>query len=374
MTKTKILETTPKYWQIYQNEILPILKEKEITRKKIKFLCDIIRIFAISQIIMPYLFFWSPYFSIIIAFGFFYSIILPSYLILEVIPQINGKFLKEIKVLTVTKVLKLFDNLKWSYDTEIITKRELCNSGLSEDKRFGLNFDDEFKGTYNGVDFRIGDSRQFGAYKKSKKIRDGKFTYYEKSGLDAVLVIFKTNKVIKDNIIISEKRTWKDYLFLIILGIFIVAGVLNSIIFDLRNSDSPIEDFILGFIITLGFLSFYGVAIYLDNKNKLKHSNITLEDIEFHKKFDVKAHNQIEARYLMTPSFIEQFNDLKFAFKAQKIDCYCWKDNILFVIYTKKNLFEFANLNKPLTNTDEINNFFTELDSIYKMIDYFKSH
>ena len=146
MQKKKILETTPKYWQIYENEILPILKEKEGYRRRTKFLCEAIRIFAISQIFMPY--FWPFALSLLpksiitmiqdiplYAFypagyiiAFLYSIIFPSYLILELMPQINGKFLKEIKVLVVTKILKLYDNIKWSYNTEIITSKELYHS------------------------------------------------------------------------------------------------------------------------------------------------------------------------------------------------------------------------------------------------------
>ena len=102
--------------------------------------------------------------------AFLYTIIIPSALFLEVMPRINKRFLKNIKVLVVTQILKLFDNLKWSYNTEIISKEELYNSGFIENPNFGLNFDDEYTGVYKNVNFRIGESRCFGnqAYGKEK--------------------------------------------------------------------------------------------------------------------------------------------------------------------------------------------------------------
>ena len=290
---------------------------------------------------------------------------MPSFLILEVIPKINKKFLITIKVLIVNQVLKLFDNIKWSYNTEIISKEELYDSGFFKDKRFGLNFDDEYSGTYNGVDFRVGDSRYFGeqAYDKEKIIYIGKYAYYEKTGINAVLLLFKSQKTIKDNVIITEKRSWKDHIFTILLNVFAFIGVLIAAI------DQCIKEYsYLPLIFPILFL----VLLYNTKfANKSKKSKVITEDVEFLRRFNIKANDQVEARYLMTTSFMDRFNNLRTAFKSKKVDCYCWEDNVLFVISTNKNIFEFANVYKPLTNTDEINNFFEEINSIYQIIDYF---
>lgn len=380
MQKTKILETSPKFFEIYKKEILPVLEDKETYRKKEKFLYETIRIFAISQIFLPWFlpnildFMYKDvciiknFFDIGLYYliAFLYTIIIPSALFLEVMPRINKRFLKNIKVLVVTQILKLFDNLKWSYNTEIISKEELYNSGFIENPNFGLNFDDEYTGVYKNVNFRIGESRCFGnqAYGKEKIVYYKGNNCLEKTSIDSVLLLFKTNKFVKDNIIITEKRTWRDYLFLIILVILVVTGIFVSII-DLCIKSYSYAPILIPIIVAL---------MYYEPKDskKTKKSKVILEDVEFHKRFNIKAINQIEARYFMTTSFIERINNLKISFKAKKIDCYSWEDNVLFIIKTKKNLFEFANIHKPLTNTDEINNLLQELDSVYKMIDHFK--
>lgn len=44
---------------------------------------------------------------------------------------------------------------------------------------------------------------------------------------------------------------------------------------------------------------------------KESKSDIKLEDINFSKNFDVYSEDEVEARYLLTPTFIEKFLKLK---------------------------------------------------------------
>jgi len=350
------------------------LQCKEGLRRKTKLKYDLIKYFAFSQFVLPY--FLCFYMLEIFPVVFFYSIIFPFFLLLEVLPKIEKKFLKEIKTLVVARVLKYFDNISWSYNSEIVTKEELYNAGVTSDNRFGLNFDDEFVGTYKNVKFRIGDSRWFGenAYGKERKIRIGNNDCSEKSGIDAVLILFKTNKFVNSRVIAIEKASWKEYwkeyIFLICLGIFCLAGFIARAWHDITTYKFTVWQVVLSILVLVG-VSVFGYMCE-EKRRKRELNDVVLEDVAFKKQFTLEAGDEVEARYLMTTSFMERLKKLKTVFHVKKIECRCWDDNVLFVLHTNKNLFEFANLHKPLSDLCEIESFCKELQSIYDMIDYFK--
>ena len=97
-----------------------------------------------------------------------------------------------------------------------------------------------------------------------------------------------------------------------------------------------------------------------------------MEDPWFGKKFNVYSSDQVEARYLVTPSFMERFNNLNTVFGAKNAKCSFYRDKIVIAISTKKNLFEIGEMFKSLEDPKSIKSMYDELFSIYKMITYFK--
>lgn len=135
---------------------------------------------------------------------------------------------------------------------------------------------------------------------------------------------------------------------------------------------------------------FCGVIIKLDmNKNfvgktiirpdKLFHASpssalrhTTLEDVTFEKKFDVFTDDEVEARYLITPSFMERLNNIKVAFSADNISCSFYEKYFLLALHTSKDLFSLCSLTKPVNDGKQFFTVFEEILSIIKLIDYFK--
>ena len=135
---------------------------------------------------------------------------------------------------------------------------------------------------------------------------------------------------------------------------------------------------------------FDGVIIKLDmNKNFTGHTVIKpdtlmhttpsktlrhteLEDIQFEKKFDVFTDDEVEARYLITPSFMERLNAMKVAFKADKISCAFYEKYLLVGLSTKKDLFSICSLFKRVDDPKQFFTMFEEILSIIKLIDHFK--
>lgn len=97
-----------------------------------------------------------------------------------------------------------------------------------------------------------------------------------------------------------------------------------------------------------------------------------LEDVEFEKKFEVYTDDDVEARYLITPSFMERLNNIKVAFKTKKVFAVFCQDKLFIELYTNKDLFSICTLSEPLNDKKQFYTMFEEILSIYKLIDYFK--
>lgn len=110
--------------------------------------------------------------------------------------------------------------------------------------------------------------------------------------------------------------------------------------------------------------------LHLVSSSNLHRTNF--EDIEFEKKYDVYTNDDVDARYLITPSFMKRLNNIKVCFKADEVSCAFYKHNLYIALATDKDLFSICSLEKPI---DAEKQYFTMLDevmSIIKLIDYFK--
>ena len=104
--------------------------------------------------------------------------------------------------------------------------------------------------------------------------------------------------------------------------------------------------------------------------SNLRHT--TLEDVVFEKKFDVYTDDEVEARYLITPSFMERLNNMKVAFAAEQVSCAFYEKNLFVALHTSQDLFSLCSLLKPVNDGRQFFQMFEEILSIIKLIDYFK--
>ncbi len=110
--------------------------------------------------------------------------------------------------------------------------------------------------------------------------------------------------------------------------------------------------------------------LHLSPSSRLVHT--TLEDVVFEKKFDVFTDDEVEARYLITPSFMERLNNMKVAFAADKVSCAFYGTNLFVALHTPKDLFSICSLLKPVNDGKQFFQMFEEILSIIKLIDHFK--
>lgn len=110
--------------------------------------------------------------------------------------------------------------------------------------------------------------------------------------------------------------------------------------------------------------------LHINPSKKLERTE--LEDIQFEKKFDVFTDDEVEARYLITPSFMERLNEMKVAFTADKVSCAFYEKYLFVALSTKKDLFSICSLFKRVDNPKQFFTMFGEILSIIKLIDHFK--
>ncbi|MCK8046051.1 DUF3137 domain-containing protein [Shewanella sp. 1CM18E] len=101
-------------------------------------------------------------------------------------------------------------------------------------------------------------------------------------------------------------------------------------------------------------------------------SRVKLEDVNFERQFEVYSSDQVEARYLLTPTTMARFQSLS-NFYGSQLEA-CFKGGKLFMkIATKHNYFESKlDILKPLDFSHDIEQLFRELNQIFALIDALK--
>lgn len=110
--------------------------------------------------------------------------------------------------------------------------------------------------------------------------------------------------------------------------------------------------------------------MHISPSSRLRHT--VLEDPVFEKKFDVFTDDEVEARYLITPSFMERLKNMKTAFFADQVRCAFYRNKILIALNTNRDLFSLCSLTEPIASEQQYFQLYEEITSILKLIDHFK--
>lgn len=315
--KSGYLNRTLEFHKIYEEEIIPILKsykqQKEKADEKNRYLKSLGNaVLSLGGIIFLLLYIYSESENINMVIA--WSMLGSSALLIFGGASIMSKPCEELesnrlslKRKCMSKLLRVFGNIKWYNNCEVIKTDEIRKTGLF--KVIADRFtDDEFVGDYHGVKFRMSETR---------------FRVNEHVGFTGVILAFEANKPFESHTIIVSKL-------------------------------AP------------------------DRHRSLNLEPVTLEDPKFCRDYNVYSSDQTEARYLITPSFMERFRKLKVAFKTTDIACAFLKNKVIFALDSEglsglsKNLFEIDAYSAFTDDREAINIFYNELTSVLDMAAYFK--
>lgn len=345
------------YTKIFQS-LKPELDRAEI--KRIKYLTTFIVGVVVTLVLFSgFLLAMFGLLSSAIMLVFLFSSILAGYLSYLTIRN----FKRYIKANFMSKFLKCFKEIRRISDensARIFSTKELKASNLFSTFNT-IKVDDAFKGNYNGVDYKI---------TEIKLIQEG--SKNSTTAFKGVILSVPSNKTIKANTIIATKRDMniRNYPTGIIASIILVPILICEWFLSLKFS-SDIDNFIK--LIVLTIITLIIICSFIEKQKSMQ--TVKLESTNFEKRFNVFSKNQVEARYLLTPTFIEKFTRLYTAFGTNKAKCSFYKDfsgndRIMFAISTNRDLFEPGNLFTPINEPKYM--FLSDFTSIFNMIEFFK--
>ena len=256
--------------------------------------------------------------------------------------------------------------IKESFNINFLDKFDNDNNVLYECNLFSkfnyYDYDDVIQGEYNNVNYEIAEISL--SYKENKK------TFPVYSG---VFIQLPFNKTIKAKTIITSKQdrskmrniplSFLCFVLAVIFLPYIIVLLLKLSLYETAVSIFPITLLSVIIFVYCYFTKFWVV-------NDFEHTN--LEDISFDDKYSVFTEDQVEGRYLVTPSFMERLLNIQTSFGTNNIKCSFIGNKMCIAISVKKNLFEICDLFTPMSDTKLISQFYDEIVSIQSLIDHFK--
>lgn len=314
--KSGYLNRTLEFHKIYEEEIIPILKsykqqkEKADEKNRYDYLGAALCFLSLITFMLACSGSVERFYSMILVIVSVLVCLLGSSIMEPMRAELQNNELKKklfFKKKCMSKLLRVFGNIKWYNNCEVIKTVEICETGLFPPILYRIT-DDEFVGEYQGVKFRMSETT---------------FRINDFISFTGVILVFEANKSFESHTIIVSKL-------------------------------AP------------------------DRHRTFNLESVILEDPVFCRDYNVYSSNQTEARYLITPTFMERFRKLKVAFKTTDIACAFLKNKIIFALDVEgllglsKNLFEIDAYSAFTDGRKAINIFYNELTSVLDMAAYFK--
>lgn len=271
------------------------------------------------------------------------------------------------KSLVADKILKFWTDFHED-KANILASKDIKNSELF-DTFNDYEKDDEFAGKYKDTDVCISE------YNLNLRRQKSDITLF-----DGILIWIRLKKKVGCKTILRSNKVTLPGGFTgniyVVLNCFLLFSLIGFIICMLTMFGWPQEiDAIILFsyavsAVTLILLIYilYRIFIKAQLKSNLKHS-INLEDIDFEKKWKVYSQDQIEARYLLNPKFMEQLKNVQKYFHGKKIDCSFWKNNLLIAIHTNEDMFETTSLFSSALSYKNMRKVVTQFYSVFAIIE-----
>ena len=269
----------------------------------------------------------------------------------------------ETKSLVMNKILSFWGTFEYSFvstiDNSDIDKSEIFPYHNREET------DDSFAGIYNGTKISVAE--------KELRVKGNK---HDCCVFDGVIILLKFNKKFKGKTVVKNRvnfgSIFKNNLqMMILLSILCISGCFFTLIFVL--AEDLFEIFLFASIaLFFGIIVFICFRHYYLNHNKKATQKVKLEAISFNKKWHVLTSDQVEARYILTPIFMEKINDIKRLFHGRHIDFGFFDSKLMIAAHTRKNLFETTSLFTPALDYAKVREVVSQLYSIFAVIDVLK--
>lgn len=103
-------------------------------------------------------------------------------------------------------------------------------------------------------------------------------------------------------------------------------------------------------------------------KKKSGMKRVGLVDPKFEKLFEAYGTDQVEARYLLTPDFMQRLVDLETSVDGKNIR-FAFLDDLLLIAVETPNRFEAGSMNVPITDPKRTQDILDEVGAVYNLVD-----
>ncbi len=223
--------------------------------------------------------------------------------------------------------------------------------------------DDSFKGEYRGTNIKISE--------QNLKIHGNRGETNIFSGVMIMLELPQKNrgKTIALNRGRNLNLLWNNPLLMMVL-VFLLSPSFLIYYYYFTEPGVPFS-LLFAWVPILFPLFIIGVIylVYRRYNPKKATQKVKLEGLLFIKKWKVLTDNQVEARYILTPLFMEKMLEIKRLFHGKHIDFSFWDNKLLIAIHTRKDMFETTSLFTPALSYHKIRDVVSQIYSIFAIID-----
>ncbi len=107
---------------------------------------------------------------------------------------------------------------------------------------------------------------------------------------------------------------------------------------------------------------------WFNRKKKSGMKRVGLVDPKFEKIFEAYGTDQVEARYLLTPDFMQRLVDLEESVDGKKIR-FAFLNNLLLIAVETPNRFEAGSMRVPITDPKRTQDILNEVGAVYNVVD-----
>lgn len=308
--------------------------------------------------------------------------------------KVENQYRQTVKPQLLKPILSIFGDFRLA-NREILSLKEIQSMGLYYKARSKKD-DDVILGTYKDLPITLFETKLTHSESRGKSSS----TVTDFSGL---VIKVKVNKRFTGTTIASQELTGDKYIKIMKEmakshpDLFPPADmkILNS---GFVNALGSFDKFMTKNKLQIRNGKLYIPLSFATNNTKNKANKdleiIHVEDPEFDSNYNIYSDNQVEARYLITPSFIEKIKLMQVMFLVFSID-FAFKDEFLYLFLNgsdfalneirtqqvvKKNknkvvscedngFFEVGSIQTTLLDKEIFNDLFKELSSIFSLVD-----
>lgn len=281
------------------------------------------------------------------------------------------EFRLKLKQQILMEIFSLFGTFMYCPNSDLITINEIRKTGLFP-KCNHKRDDDKIIGKYKGMNIMIVETSLFHneslVGKSSEPVID----------FNGLIIRTILNKPYKGKTILCQKEvSQKDQKQ--VIKSFILEHAENAEQAE-QMANSKIIDNLINMQIFFDKYSLNNidVSLPLNNTNKKIRvdgnlQKVTLEDLEFNQMYDIYSDDQVEARYILTPTFMERLKNIREVIGGFDVHCVVENKFLTLFIQVPKNFFEISNdITCSIDNQKNYENIFIQLVSIFNLIHYFK--